>query len=98
MGVNSKTKKWQQHILRASVLINNVIQGAARDVMMDSSILLAEQGYHIIGRVHDEIICEERVNSHHTLNLMVDIMETPPFWCGSAPIRAEGFVSERYKK
>ena len=98
MGVNSYTKKWQSHILRASVLINNVIQGAAADIIRLAAVALEQQGYHSIFRVHDEIVCEEKINSMQTLENMIEIMVDRPSWCLDLPLKADGFVGERYRK
>lgn len=98
MGVNTYTKKWDRHTLRASVIINNDIQGMARDVMMYGSVNLSHDGYHLIGRVHDELIAEEKIGSDKTLERMIKIMCLRPPWCMDAPIKADGFDSERYKK
>lgn len=98
MGQHNITKQWTRHTLRSSVLINNIIQGSARDIVMPASIELERIGYHVIGRVHDEIICEEEIESEQTLERMIEVLSRRPAWCQDAPIRATGFADERYRK
>jgi len=91
-------KKWGQVYLSVSRLIENVVQGMARDVMvyhMLNTIHIAP----IITTIHDEILYElpkehgEKLTEHIT-----GILSVPPDWCKDLPIRTSHRLAERYGK
>jgi DNA polymerase bacteriophage-type len=78
-------------------LTENVVQAIARDVMIHSSFHAEDEGYTLVGRVHDELITEveEDFGSKEHLE---EILKRRPSWALDAPIGAEGFECIRYRK
>lgn len=96
-GVNSYTRKWEEQHTYGGSLANNVTQGTARDILVAAVMKLEKVDYAVVGRVHDEIICEVPEN-FGSVDEMVEIMTTLPAWADGCPITAEGFEAERYRK
>jgi DNA polymerase len=74
-------------------LFENIVQAVARDVLAAGLANAHNAGLCIIGHVHDEIIVEG-----DCLSVLIEAMTTPPPWCADAPIRAEGYVADYYRK
>lgn len=80
-------------------LTENLIQASAREVFMDRVLALAEAGFMIILRVHDEVVLLlDEATAEQDLQRAVKIMSTTPSWWPTLPIRAEGHVCTRYHK
>lgn len=74
-------------------LVENVTQAIARDILAEALVRLEEEGYSVVGHVHDEIIVEGR----HLAEVERLATELPT-WARGLPIDAEGFEADRYKK
>lgn len=97
MGVNSYTRKWERCYAHGGVLFNNVVQGAARDVMAEAMVRVERAGYPVILHVHDEIVCERRIGEG-SLPEFQRLMTAVPAWASGLPVAAGGFEAERYRK
>jgi DNA polymerase len=75
-------------------LTENVVQATARDIMAEAMIALEEQGFEVVGTVHDELL----IDGAHDLGYVEDIMCTPPDWCREIPLAVEGGHLARYAK
>jgi DNA polymerase bacteriophage-type len=75
-------------------LTENVVQAVARDIMAEAMVALEENGFDVVGTVHDELIIE----GEKDLSYIHDIMCTPPSWATDMPINAEGGHLKRYSK
>jgi DNA polymerase bacteriophage-type len=53
---DSRTKKWTRRALYGGLICENIVQGAARDVLVEAMLRLDAAGYAIVGHVHDEVI------------------------------------------
>mgnify|MGYP001318252061 FL=1 len=78
----------------------NVVQALARLVITDQMLdIQSMPQVDIVLQVHDEIIA---IGSEHnadvTMDRILQIMRTPPEWCGDIPLDAEGGVSKIYDK
>lgn len=78
-------------------LVENTIQGIARDLLCVSMLKLNKIGYKIILHVHDEILCEVK-EGEGSLEEMGDIMSIPPSWAKGLPLGAEGWRGKWYRK
>ncbi len=97
LGLNSKTKQWQQLWLPPNRIIENIIQGLGRDILSAGILNLEQAGFNPIMTVHDEIICEEAKGAK-SLDSMIHLMTLNPLWSGDMPLRADGWVGQRYRK
>ena len=57
-GVDSFTKKWSPQYLYGGSQTNHVVQGSARDVLVDAMFDLEDAGYPIVLTVHDDVMAE----------------------------------------
>lgn len=75
-------------------MTENVVQATARDIMAEAMVALEENGFPVVGTVHDELIIEGAFD----LDYIRSIMCSPPDWCQDMPIDAEGGHLDRYEK
>lgn len=76
-------------------LVENIVQGLARDVLVDGMFALDGAGFEIDATVHDEIVAEDEVDR---LEEGVELLTKPQPWAKGLPLAVEGFVSRRYRK
>lgn len=95
--LNSVTRQWVTQKVWGGLLVENVVQATARDLMAGAMMRLEQKGYPVIMSVHDEIICEVP-DSFGSLDEMIEIMTAPPAWAAGCPIAAEGKEGPRYRK
>jgi DNA polymerase len=75
------------------ILIENVVQGAARDLLAYSLPKLEAAELPVVAHVHDESIVD---GSH--FDEVRAIMTELPGWANGLPLDADGDVKERYAK
>lgn len=95
--LNSVTRQWITQKVWGGLLVENVVQATARDLMAGAMMRLEQKGYPVIMSVHDEIICEVP-DGFGSLDEMIEIMTAPPAWAAGCPIAAEGKEGPRYRK
>lgn len=78
-------------------LVENLIQGAARDFMAQAMLDVERAGYEVILTVHDELVAE-RETGRGSQEEFERIMAAPPAWALDCPIKVEGYVAKRYRK
>jgi DNA polymerase I-like protein with 3'-5' exonuclease and polymerase domains len=98
-GVIPRNGKMLRSKLYGGLLAENLTQAFARDIFMDRVSVLADKGYEVILRVHDEVVClvDEAVAEESKRDIE-SIMATPPEWCKALPIGAEASVMKCYAK
>lgn len=81
------------------LLTENVVQGLARDLMVNSMFNLEANGFPIILTVHDEIVCECE-NELADEIAFKQIMEQRPQWAKDLliPVAVETWKGDYYKK
>lgn len=98
MGVDPYTKKWRRQDTYGGMLVENITQATARDLMADAMLRCHEQGtYEVILSVHDELIseCPEDEGDVEDFEMMMAHTEQ---WAEGCPVAAEGWAGPRYKK
>lgn len=96
-GTNTFTKKWDENLsLWHGVLVENMVQAAARDVMVEAALRLEAADYRVVLTVHDEIVCEPKEGM--PLDEMHRIMLEPVPWAPGLPLAVEGWEGKRYRK
>lgn len=97
-GMDQDTKQWKRIDTYGGKLVENIVQGTARDVLADGMLRLDRKGYELILSVHDEIICEQPYEKWESTEDVVRIMKAPVSWAPGLPLNADGFESKYYKK
>lgn len=97
MGMNQTTRKWERATTYGGKLTENIIQAIARDCLRDAIISLYKSNREIVMHVHDEIIIEGKERKGE-LEEICKIMGAPISWAPELQLRADGFISNYYKK
>jgi hypothetical protein len=80
-------------------ICENIVQAIARDVFMEACLHVAQAGYRIIMRVHDELVTEVPIHiAEAAASQIKDLMGISPSWLASCPVSAEAKITERYLK
>ena len=96
-GTNSVTRKWEKLSIYGGLLVENLTQAIARDLMAEAMLRIEGAGYPIIMSVHDELVAEVP-NGFGTQEEFDSLMCVLPDWAEGMPVDAEGFESQIYKK
>jgi len=96
-GVNSTTKKWVRQETYGGKLTENIVQATARDLLREAIFNVEEAGYKTVFHVHDELVAEVP-EGQGNLKEFEQLMSKPPAWADGLPLKAEGYISKRYKK
>ena len=88
------TKKWERLESYGPKFVENVVQAISRDLLMNAMKTLSH--CFICGHVHDKLIieCSEKVS----LKVLCQQMSRTPDWMPDILLRADGYVTEFYKK
>ncbi len=88
------TKKWERLETFGGKLVENIVQGTARDILMYAMQTL--RCCSIVAHVHDEIIieCDRKVS----LAAVCEQMGRTPPWAKGLLLRADGYECDFYKK
>jgi len=100
MGMTFMTEvnsQWVRRDTYGGLLVENITQATARDIMAYAMPTLEHQGFPVLMHTHDEIVSERPIGEDR-LDEMVNIMCVRPQWAFDCPIVAEGFTAQRYKK
>lgn len=99
MGISMTTKQWFPLDTYGGKLVENVVQGLARDLIAHAAVQSekTEDGSNrkIVMHVHDELICEVDEGKGGKL---IPIMAQPPAWAKGFPLNASGWIGKRYRK
>ena len=84
-------------------LCENITQALARIVVTDQMLAaddyLTDSGGRIVMQVHDELVgLAPKIGSSTTMQMMFDIMRTPPAWASDLPLDADGGYADNYSK
>ena len=93
-GVGSPSKKWMTIDSYGPKLVENIVQGIARDLLCHSISLLKE--LKIVMHVHDEIVIE--CPEDMSVSEVTKIMSTVPPWAKGLNLKAEGYECKFYMK
>lgn len=107
--VRIKYKGWNSDIQRGPVgwydletyggkLVENIVQGTARDILAHALVELDKVGYTPVLHVHDEITAEV-FKGWGSVEEFERIMSVMPSWASGWPVKASGgWRGERFKK
>ncbi len=93
----SENKKWSRIETYGPKLVENIVQGTARDLLAEAMLRVEEKGYPIVMHCHDEIIAEMPEGTG-SVDEMCEIMAVQPEWAEGLPLRADGYQCSFYQK
>ncbi|MGM9938069.1 MAG: DNA polymerase [Candidatus Ornithomonoglobus sp.] len=96
MGI-SAAKKWERLETFGGKLVENAVQGIARDLLASAMMNVNKAGYNIVFHVHDEIIAE-MPEGQGSVDEMCRLMSINPDWAEGLPLAADGYECNYYKK
>lgn len=93
----SENKKWGRIETYGPKLVENIVQGTARDLLAEAMLRVERKGYPIVMHCHDEIIAEvpEGMGS---VEEMCEVMAVRPSWAEGLPLWADGYECPFYQK
>lgn len=97
-GVNQTTKQWGTQETYGGKLVENIVQGIARDCLAVTILRLEERGYPIVFHVHDEVIIETPQDGVHTLEGVEEVFRMPIPWAPGLPLKGAGYETKYYLK
>lgn len=96
-GVDGLSHKWRRQHTYGGMLVENITQAVARDLLADAVLRCAESPiFTPILTVHDELIAEGLPG--HDIHEFETLVAAVPSWATGCPVKAEGFAAERYRK
>ena len=103
MGIDSKTKQWTRQHSYGGMLVENITQAVARDLMAEAMLRVEDAGYAVVLSVHDELVTEVRSTfgwdtPDGRVKEFCALMSVLPVWAAGCPVKAEGWRGKRYKK
>lgn len=93
MGIGA-TKKWERLETFGGKLVENAIQGIARDILCYAMRTLSHCA--IVAHVHDELIIE--ADRRMSLKAVCEQMSRTPPWAEGLLLRADGYECDFYQK
>ena len=88
------TKKWERLESYGPKFVENIVQATSRDILCFAMKTLRHCS--IVMHVHDELIIE--ADPRVSLDAICEQMGRTPAWANGLSLRADGFVTEFYKK
>jgi DNA polymerase len=89
--------QWARVSIWGGQFTNHIVQGIARDLMVNGIINIENAGYKFLISIHDEGLSENRKGTG-SVKEYSGLMTRLPAWAKGAPITAEGWTGPRYKK
>lgn len=88
------TKKWERLETYGPKIVENIVQGTARDILFYAMTTL--RCCDMVAHVHDEVIIE--ADPRVSLDAICEQMGRTPPWANGLILRADGYECEFYKK
>jgi len=77
---------WTDRRAWFGTLVENVVQGAAHDVLAAAIVRLEMQGIPVVLSVHDEVVIEVPLDSSLTEDAFLALVLAPPAWAAEIPL------------
>lgn len=99
MGQNQKSGKWERIYSHGGKLVENFVQAIARNILKEGLLDADNEGFDLVGHVHDEILaCEDEDDDYHTVELLGDCMTRARSWAEGLPLGYGGWQNPFYIK
>ena len=92
-----ENKKWGRIETYGPKLVENIVQGTARDLLAEAMLRVEKEGYPIVMHCHDEIIAEVPEGTG-SVEELCEMMAVCPSWAEGLPLRADGYECPFYQK
>ena len=93
-----KMGKWLKQKLYGGLLIENIVQAIARDLLCYSMRSLGKD-YDVVSHCYDEIVIEVlKKLAEQCVKDMTKAMTTPPQWAAGLPLGVDLWTGKRYRK
>lgn len=89
--------KWERIETYGPKLVENIVQGTARDLLAEAMLRLKDHNFEIVMHVHDEAVLEVP-EGKGSVEEVCGIMAEQPRWAAGLPLRADGYACDFYKK
>jgi len=89
--------KWGRIKTYGPKLVENIVQGIARDCLAAAMLRLDKAGYRIVMHVHDEVVLEVQ-QDQDCLETVCQIMGEALPWAPGLPLPADGYETYYYRK
>ena len=89
-------KKWLRLESYGPKFVENIVQATSRDILTEAMLRLDAHGYKIVMHVHDEVVIEAPADA--SLEKISSKMSLSPAWAKGLLLRADGYVTDFYKK
>jgi DNA polymerase len=96
-GVDPFSKQWGEISAYGAMLVENVVQAVARDLMAEAMLRAETHGYTPVLSVHDEIVTEVPLG-FGDITEFERLMSELPDWAEGCPVAAEAWRGFRYRK
>lgn len=93
--IDSQKRQSVNKHLYGGLIVENICQATARDIMALAMIRVQRAGYNVLFTVHDEIIAEHK---DPDIKQFCELLTRPVDWAQGLPLTADGWVGDRYKK
>lgn len=97
-GTNPYSRQWGRVYTYAGKLVENIVQGVARDVFMWGLVNAEDNHYDIVAHTHDELIAETPDTDDYTVDSLIGFMTQNIPWTTGLPLAAAGHAMYRYQK
>lgn len=98
MGMNQYSRQWSRLETYGGKIVENVVQAAARDLLVEAMQRVEAHGYETVLTVHDELVTEAPDSPEFSTKHLGQIMCQEVDWAKGLPLAAAGFEAYRYKK
>jgi DNA polymerase len=89
---------WKRLESHGGVIIENIVQAIARDVLALGLMRVHKAGFKIVGHAHDEAICEGKIGSKLTWEYLCEILAQAIDWAEGLPLGAAGWAGPFSRK
>lgn len=97
MGVDTVSENWVRYPVYGGSLFNNVVQGSARDILVNGMFKAEAAGYLIVLHTHDQITTEVP-RDFGDVKEFERIISQAPAWAAGMPLQADGWRGKRFRK